>query len=68
MAAEYGRKGPKAKGQLFISAFQKKENAMNDMDIIEILLVEDNPEDVEITLRAFKKRKLTNKVKSALRP
>lgn len=41
---------------------------MNDMDIIEILLVEDNPEDVEITLRAFKKRKLTNKVKSALRP
>lgn len=35
---------------------------MNDTDIIEILLVEDNPEDVEITLRAFKKRNLTNKV------
>ncbi len=29
---------------------------------IEILLVEDNPEDVEITLRAFKKRNLTNKI------
>jgi two-component system response regulator len=28
----------------------------------EILLVEDNPEDVEITLRAFKKYKLANKI------
>ncbi len=35
---------------------------MNDMDMIEILLVEDSPEDVEITLRAFKKKNLTNKV------
>jgi CheY-like chemotaxis protein len=27
-----------------------------------ILLVEDNPEDVELTLRAFRKRKLTNPI------
>ena len=32
------------------------------MNTIEILLVEDSSEDVEITLRAFKKKKLTNKV------
>ena len=35
---------------------------MNDMGTIEILLVEDSPEDVEVTLRAFKKKNLTNKV------
>ena len=35
---------------------------MNDMDMIEILLIEDSPEDVEVTLRAFKKQKLSNKV------
>jgi two-component system response regulator len=29
---------------------------------VEILLVEDNPNDVELTLRALKKRNLTNKV------
>lgn len=32
---------------------------MNDL---EILLIEDNPEDVEITLRAFRKNNLTNKI------
>jgi CheY-like chemotaxis protein len=32
---------------------------MNDM---EILLIEDNPEDVEITLRAFKKNRMANKI------
>jgi len=30
--------------------------------IIEILLVEDNPNDVELTLRALKKNNLANKV------
>lgn len=29
---------------------------------VEILLIEDNPEDVEITLRAFRKHNLTNKI------
>ncbi len=32
------------------------------IDEIEILLVEDNPDDVELTLRALKKHNLTNKV------
>lgn len=33
---------------------------MNYLDPVDILLVEDNPHDVELTLRAFKKRKLVN--------
>lgn len=32
------------------------------VDDIEILLVEDNPADVELTLHAFKKHKVTNKI------
>jgi two-component system, response regulator len=35
---------------------------MNQEQSIEILLVEDNPNDVELTLRAFQKHNLTNKV------
>ena len=35
---------------------------MNNYEQIEILLVEDNPNDVELTLRAFKKSNLENKV------
>jgi two-component system response regulator len=35
---------------------------MNNLDPIEILLIEDNPNDVELTLRALKKHNLTNKV------
>jgi len=35
---------------------------MTDLDEIEILLVEDNPHDVEMTLRALKKHNLANKV------
>ncbi len=31
-------------------------------NVVEILLVEDNPRDVEMTLRALKKRNLANKV------
>ena len=31
-------------------------------DGIEILLIEDNPEDVELTLRAFRKQHLANKI------
>ncbi|MCB9419488.1 MAG: response regulator [Ardenticatenaceae bacterium] len=33
---------------------------MNYLDPVDILLVEDNPHDVELTIRAFKKRKLAN--------
>ena len=35
---------------------------MNE-DSVEILLVEDNPTDVELTLHAFKKNKLTNRIR-----
>jgi len=35
---------------------------MNDK-MVEILLVEDNPTDIELTLRAFKKNNITNNVK-----
>ncbi len=38
---------------------------MNEGDVVEILLVEDNPADVELTLRALKKHKLANKVQVA---
>jgi two-component system response regulator len=33
---------------------------MSDLQQVEILLVEDNPEDAEMTLRAFRKRNLAN--------
>jgi two-component system, response regulator len=33
-----------------------------DDNQIEILLVEDNPDDVELTLHAFRKHKLTNRI------
>ncbi len=36
-----------------------------DYQDVEILLVEDNPHDVELTLRALKKHKLANKVEVA---
>ncbi len=35
---------------------------MTETDIVEILLVEDNPSDAELTLHAFKKCKLANQV------
>ncbi|MEC9491920.1 response regulator [Flexistipes sp.] len=34
----------------------------NINDVVEILLVEDNPNDVEMALRAFKKNKLANSI------
>jgi CheY-like chemotaxis protein len=38
---------------------------MNDTNEIEILLVEDNPNDVELTLRAFGKSNLSNRIQVA---
>jgi two-component system response regulator len=35
---------------------------MNDLSSFEILLVEDNPRDVDLTLRALKRHNLANKV------
>jgi len=38
---------------------------MNEPNIIEILVVEDNPQDLELTLRALKKAKLGNRIQVA---
>jgi len=35
---------------------------MNQLEQVEILLVEDNPEDAEMTMRALRKRNLANQV------
>jgi hypothetical protein len=35
---------------------------MNDTHAIEILLIEDNPQDLELTLRALKKANLANHI------
>jgi CheY-like chemotaxis protein len=35
---------------------------MSDIEEVEILLVEDNPADVELALRALKKNKIANKI------
>jgi two-component system response regulator len=35
---------------------------MNDLNAIEILLVEDNPRDAELTIRALKKKHLANRL------
>lgn len=35
---------------------------MSELNAVEILLVEDNPRDAELTIRAFKKKHLANKL------
>jgi two-component system response regulator len=35
---------------------------MNDSNIVEVLLVEDNPRDAELTIRALKKHNLANRL------
>ena len=35
---------------------------MNDIDVVEVLLVEDNPRDAELTIRALKKHNLANQL------
>src|SRR5258708_31225637 len=49
--------------RLFISRFRPRRPAeMSIPNAVEILLVEDNPHDAELTLRALRKRKLANSV------
>lgn len=38
---------------------------MTEANIVEVLLVEDNPQDLELALRAFKKANLTNRIEVA---
>lgn len=35
---------------------------MNELDVVEVLLVEDNPRDAELTIRALKKHNLANRL------
>lgn len=35
---------------------------MNDQDVVDILLVEDSPQDAELTIRALKKHNLANRL------
>jgi two-component system response regulator len=35
---------------------------MNDKDVVEVLLVEDNPRDAELTIRALKRHNLANQL------
>jgi len=35
---------------------------MEDLNAVEILIVEDNPQDAELTIRALRKNKLANKI------
>lgn len=35
---------------------------MNDQDIVEVLLVEDNPQDAELTIRALRRHNLANRL------
>jgi two-component system response regulator len=51
-----------AKRSSIIHLNQGREEIMDIQNEVEILLVEDNPNDVELTLRALKKHNLANKI------
>src|SRR6202158_4171764 len=63
MAAKFGRKEQSRKARLSTSRYDKfklfKDDTMNDNVI---LLVEDNPDDEALTLRALKKNNIVNQV------
>src|SRR4051812_31107780 len=62
MGAGFRPKENQTKGQRSTSPCQKPEVNMTPLEDVEILLVEDNPNDVELTLRALQKQNLSNKV------
>jgi two-component system, response regulator len=59
MAAKCGQKAEKAKEPRFISHWQNNLKMHNEVDI---LLVEDNMLDAELTIRALRKNNLANKL------
>jgi two-component system, response regulator len=49
--------------KLSVSAlFERAINGRGSRDVVEILLVEDDPQDVKLTIRAFEKAQITNPV------
>jgi two-component system, response regulator len=45
-----------------LALFERASNGRRSTESLEILLVEDNPRDVELTMRAFEKARLTNPI------
>jgi CheY-like chemotaxis protein len=62
MAARHGLKGKPEKAQHFISVFLFKINSMTSNREAEILLVEDNPTDAELAIRALRKGKVSDRI------
>src|SRR3954470_1779486 len=66
MAGACGRKAKLTRARHSISRCQEMGTSMTDnspnANEVEILLVEDNPNDAELTLRALRKHHLANKV------
>src|SRR5687767_24439 len=63
--AESGLKVRSTKAQHFISRCQRRTIVMQriqNLNEVEVLLVEDNPSDAELTMRALKKKNLANKL------
>jgi two-component system response regulator len=60
-AGRYGQKARLGWGQYSTSRFRKNDEEEKMMDG-KILLVEDNPDDVELTLRAFRQNNILNDV------
>jgi two-component system response regulator len=62
MKDAFGQKEKWRRAQPFILLFPGKKIIMNDTDIVEVLLVEDNAQDAELTIRALKKQHLANRL------
>src|SRR5438034_2452744 len=62
MGDAFGRKGKWRRARPFILLFPARRIIMIDNDIVEVLLVEDNPRDAELTIRALKRQHLANQL------
>src|SRR5690348_1869551 len=65
MVDESGQTQRSTRALLSILVFQGRGNSMTNLPLmneVEVLLVEDNPNDAELTMRALKKRNLANRL------